>query len=96
MNTKIILIVCAIFISQSLFGGETDSLLFNFGSNNVSVSEFLKVYKKSNQTKEDAFTDSSLSEYLDLYINFKLKVQEALDTKFDTMPSVKAEINKAK
>ena len=94
MNTKIILIVCAIFISQSLFSRQTDSLLFNFGSNNVSANEFLKVYKKSNQTKEDAFTDSSLTEYLDLYINFKLKVQEALDTKFDTMPSVKAEINK--
>ena len=77
-----------------MFSNEKDSTLFTFGKNKVNVNEFLTVYKKSNLKKDDAFSESSLYEYLDLYINFKLKVQEALDTRFDTIPNVKAEINK--
>lgn len=73
---------------------ESDSVLFSFNDNKVSLSEFNKVYKKSNLGSDDAYSIESLKEYLSLYINFKLKVQEALDTKFDTVPSVKSEINK--
>ena len=91
---KSLLTIIALFTISLLQAVEKDSVLFRYGENQVSLQEFITVYKKSNLKKDDAFTESSIKEYLDLYINFKLKVQEALDTKFDTIPSVQAEIQK--
>ena len=91
---KSLLTIIALFTISLLQAVEKDSVLFSYGENQISLQEFIAVYKKSNLKKDDAFTESSIKEYLDLYINFKLKVQEALDTKFDTIPSVQAEIQK--
>jgi hypothetical protein len=46
-------------------------------------SEFEKVYKKNNN-KEGAYDMKDVREYLELYINYKLKVKEAEEEKLDT------------
>lgn len=66
--------------------------LFSIGNENVSADEFLKVYKKNNVDKEADFSESSINDYLNLYINFRLKVKEAKDMKLDTASSVKNEL----
>lgn len=56
----------------------------------VSVEEFLSVYNKNNPEKEDSRED--LNEYLDLYINYKLKVKEAERLGYDTLKHLQQEL----
>ncbi len=73
-------------------GGE--QTLFTVNGKPVSKEEFLYVYKKNNPGKETDFSRESLREYLDLYINFKLKVTEARAIKIDTTEKVREELQK--
>src|SRR5687768_14766603 len=75
--------------SQSV--GDT-SVLFKFGNTPVPLSEFDYVYRKNNMNDEHAYTLPSLEEYLDLYINFRLKVKEAESLGLDTLPSITQEL----
>ena len=58
----------------------------------VYVSEFNYVYKKNNASAKDAYTSASISEYLDLFTNFKLKVKEAEALGLDSAESFKKEL----
>jgi len=58
---------------------ENDPVLLTVGGNEVKLSEFNAIYNKNN-SKE------SVKDYLDLYIKFKLKVKEAEDLGYDTVP----------
>lgn len=71
-----------------------DEILFTVNGQPVTKEEFLYVYKKNNPGKETDFSKESLQEYLDLYINFKLKVAEARTLKIDTTEKVREELQK--
>jgi len=71
-----------------------DDVLFTVNGQPVSKDEFLYVYKKNNPGKETDFSRESLQEYLDLYVNFKLKVTEARAIKIDTTEKVREELQK--
>ena len=64
---------------------QTDPVLMTIGGTNISKSEFEKVYKKNN--KDVSYDSKSVKEYLELYINYKLKVKEAEEEKLDTSES---------
>ena len=57
--------------------------LFSVASEQVTTDEFMYLYKKNHQAKED-FTQTKIEEYLALFINFKLKVKEARSRGIDT------------
>jgi len=57
--------------------------LITIGKENITVKEFIDVYKKNNLNNE-ILDKKSLEEYLDLYVNFRLKVAEAKALKMDT------------
>lgn len=57
--------------------------LLSIDDKNFSVEEFMYVYNKNN-SNPSGIDKKSLSEYLDLYINFRLKVKEAEDRGMDT------------
>jgi len=68
-----------------------DPVLLTVAGEEVKKSEFLNVYRKN--SKQDKVIDNkSLNEYLDLYINFKLKVKEARDLGLDTTEVFKKEL----
>ncbi len=69
--------------------------VFSVGGNPVTANEFLYLYKK-NHTKKEDFTQQKVEEYLELFINFKLKVQEARQRGMDTSPSFVKEYNSYK
>ncbi len=73
---RFLLIVTTIAITQNLLA----QTLFTFGNKQVSKAEFLKAYNK-NPSPNETDRKQALTEYLNLYINYKLKVQAAFDEK---------------
>lgn len=87
--------ICAMFIAIALLATTTtqaqdDPVLFTVDGKEVRVSEFNYIYNKTNGEKAD-YSDKSLREYLDLYINFKLQVAEGIDIGLSEKPAVKRE-----
>lgn len=78
-----LLLIAISAISQNK-SAETDQVLFTVDKTPVTSSEFLYLYRKNNQGKTDADKEANIREYLDLVINFKLKVAEAHALGFDT------------
>ena len=77
---------------QHLFVLAQDSkTLFSVGKNDVTVSEFKYIYEKNNKDNA-SYTKESLEEYLDLYSNFKLKVQRAKELGLHEKDSYKKEL----
>lgn len=70
-----------------------NSVLFTAGKASVSTQEFIYLYKKNHQHKPEDFTEGKIAEYLDLYVNFKLKVLEAMNRGLDTTRAFKKEFD---
>lgn len=68
-----------------------DAVLMTIGSTKVTVAEFGNVYHKNN-TKEATTDNKSLNDYVDLFVNFKLKVKEAEEMRLDTAKSFRDEL----
>ena len=68
------------------FAQESDPVILKVAGENISKSEFLNVYQKNNVNGE-VLDRKSLEEYMDLYINFRLKVKAAEDQGLDTTKS---------
>lgn len=75
-------------LSQNIFSKKSkdNKTLVTIGNETVSVAEFMKTFNKNNAV-DNMSDDEAIVEYLDLYINFKLKVMEAKALKMDTIPS---------
>ena len=68
-----------------------DPVIMNIGGKDVTKSEFEYIWNKNNTN--NTADKKSLDEYLDLFINFKLKVAEAKVQGIDTTKSFKTELN---
>lgn len=71
---------------------EDEKPIISIGKVQVPLREFRYVYNKNNANSADANTEKSVREYLDLYINFKLKVMDAEKDGLDTTNSFKKEL----
>jgi len=65
---------------------QNDKMLMQIGNEKISVEDFISVYQKNNVDGE-VLDKKSVEEYLDLFINFKLKVKEAEALGLDTVRS---------
>mgnify|MGYP001766993170 CR=1 FL=1 len=70
----------------------TDEVLMTIAGRKIYVSEFMNIYQKNN-VKNETIDKKSLTEYLDLFINFKLKVREAEELGLDTAAAFRNELN---
>lgn len=88
-------VVLATLLSPSLFVSAQSKLdkqvLMTIGDTPVTVKEFTDVYSKNN-LKGDVIDKKTVDEYLDLFVNFRMKVMEAYDMKLDTNPKFKREL----
>ena len=90
---RMVMLFVVLGLLQNTFAQENDNkVLITIGGDKVTVAEFMNVYQKNN-VKGEVLDKKSLEDYLNLYINFKLKVKEAEDIGLDT---VKAFINELK
>lgn len=76
-----LLIPLTFTVFQSVYA-QSDPVLMTIGGSNITKAEFEKVYRKNN--KDVSYDSKSVKEYLELYINYKLKVKEAEEEKLDT------------
>lgn len=87
---KIVLLIA--FFSTCLIQAQSDDpVLFTIGEDKVTVSEFKYIYEKNNAGAAD-YSEKSVSEYLDLYKKFKLKVHKARQLGMDTISSLQREL----
>jgi peptidyl-prolyl cis-trans isomerase SurA len=72
---------------------DKSTVLFAVNKKTVSVDEFIYLYKKNHQDPQKDFTPEKINEYLELFINFKLKVEEAKARGLDTTAAFWKEFN---
>ena len=65
--------------------------LFTYGSYRVDAKEFLRAFQKNN-TGPITQKAKAISDYLDLYIRSRLKIQEAYNRRLDTLPAMQVEL----
>lgn len=81
--TRIAFILLFLFISGTSVFSQLEETLITIGNTKVSKAEFERIYKKNNTNLYNDSDKKSPSEYLELFIDFKLKVLEAETLKMD-------------
>lgn len=76
------------FLSTPVFA-QDDPIVMRINGKDVTRSEFEYNYNKNNT--EGVIDKKTIAEYADLFINYKLKVEAALDAKLDTLSSYQQE-----
>ena len=80
---KTALLFSVLLCGSDLFAQEKDPVLLTVDGQSITLSEFEAVYKKNN--RDEVVDQKDLEEYLELYINFRLKVREAESLGLDTV-----------
>src|ERR1019366_3828839 len=90
-STSLMLPLALLILNNGIAQDNKDAVLMTIGDRKVTVGEFGSVYHKNN-TVVAAKDNKSLNDYVDLFVNFKLKVREAEDLGLDTAKSFKDEL----
>ncbi len=81
-----------LFLFLFSFISSQDNFLLKIGDEVIFPSEFLNIYNKNRTDADTIINTDEIDEYLDLFINFKLKVIEAESLGMDTLASFKKEL----
>jgi peptidyl-prolyl cis-trans isomerase SurA len=87
---KFVLITTLFLINCNLINAQKDPVILQIDDITVTKSEFLQIYLKNNPNPK--FDAQSLDEYMELFKKFKVKVIEAEDLGYDTIPKLKKEL----
>ncbi|MDN4164643.1 peptidylprolyl isomerase [Cytophagales bacterium LB-30] len=68
-----------------------ENTLFSVNNKPISADEFLYVFNKNRYLDDSVVTEQEVRDYLELYIKFKLKIEDALALGLDQQPSFKTE-----
>lgn len=85
-----LLMLISIFVANAQVNN--DEVLMTIAGKKIYVKDFLAIYQKNN-VKGETIDKKSLDEYLDLFINFKLKVRQAEDLGLDTVSTFVNELS---
>ncbi|MCQ2114510.1 MAG: peptidylprolyl isomerase [Bacteroidaceae bacterium] len=87
---KVIIILVTVFVSVCSMA-QDDPVIMVINGQNVPRSEFEYSFNKNNS--EGVIDKKSVEDYVDLFINYKLKVCAALDAQLDTLSSYQEEFH---
>jgi peptidyl-prolyl cis-trans isomerase SurA len=91
MNKRMKRLVLMITVFASAYSfAQTDEVIMTIDGSPVYKSEFEYIFRKNN--RQETITQKDLDEYMDLFVKFKLKVNEAKEIKLDTMSKLKQEL----
>lgn len=85
---KFLTLIAGVLFFSGIASSQT---LFTYGNHPVDTKDFLRAFNKNNTTPASEKA-KAISEYLELYIRSRLKIQEAYDRKYDTLPYIKNEV----
>ncbi|MDR3653591.1 MAG: peptidylprolyl isomerase [Paludibacter sp.] len=85
MKSTVFALLAFFSLSMGLFAQTSDPVLMIINGKPVLKSEFEYIYNKNNTN--NSLDKKTLEEYVDLFINFKLKVEEAKSQGIDTTKS---------
>ncbi|MCR4994782.1 MAG: peptidylprolyl isomerase [Bacteroidales bacterium] len=80
-----LLCFCSLFVAAQ----ESDPVIMRINGKDVPRSEFEYNYNKNNT--DGVIDKKTVEEYVDLFVNYKLKVEAALDARLDTLTSYQQE-----
>lgn len=86
---KRIAITLSLLVSTVIFS-QKDPVVLEVGGDKITKSEFLQIYLKNNDAPK--FDQKSMDDYVDIFTKFKLKVVEAENQHYDTIPKLKREL----
>ena len=90
---KNLFLLFVLFTALNIYGQKKDPVLLTIDDKPVYTSEFINVYNKNKDIIIDD-QQKSVDDYLDLFIDFKLKLLQAYELKLDTTKSFKQEYYK--
>ena len=91
MKVKSIAILIAFFSCAVVFAQDKNASVLTVDGEPTSLEEFENIFRKNN--RDSVITAQSLDEYMELFINFKLKVKEAREAGLDTVKKFKTELD---
>ena len=91
MKKIFLLILCIVHCALCINLKAQDEVLMTINGEPITKSEFEYIYNKNNS--DNAIDKKTLDEYVELFVNFKLKVAEAKAQGLDTTKSFKRELN---
>lgn len=94
MNFKKLTLIL-LFIAMFSTAQNSNKVLFLIDNEPVYTQEFIEVYSK-NKSLVDGDAKKGIENYLNLYVNYKLKVKEAYELQLDTIPKFINELNSYK
>ena len=86
------LLLVSFLVGLSLYAQQSKDILLTIDNKPVYAEEFNRVFSKNLSLIEEE-EQRDVDEYLDLFIDYKLKVLEAEELKLDTLPTFKGEYN---
>jgi peptidyl-prolyl cis-trans isomerase SurA len=87
MNKRWLLAFLIFCITSSAYS----QTLFTYGSHSADARDFLRAFNKNN-SQASANKSKAMRDYLELYINSRLKIQEAHERGYDTLPQIRSEV----
>jgi len=90
MKRSFLSVFLMLVVPLLLCAQNANDILMTIGGKTISKAEFVRMYEKNNSNTNGSKT--SVDDYLQLYINFKLKAIEAENLKLDTFSSFKNEL----
>ncbi|MDR1974861.1 MAG: peptidylprolyl isomerase [Bacteroidales bacterium] len=90
---KIFVICFALLGVMNIHAQYSDrSPLLIVGSDTTTRGEFMRIYLKNNEMQADKPPRASVEDYLNLYINFRMKVLQAREEQYDTNTELRNEL----
>jgi len=90
MKNRLFISVLCCALSLTAFAQDRKATVLTVAGEAVTLEEFETIFKKNN--RDTLITQASLDEYMELFINFKLKVKAARDAGLDTVTRFKNEL----
>ena len=85
------LVLLGVLLSIGASAQVKDPVVLTIEGEEVRASEFIYIYSKNNPNP--SFHKDSLDAYMELFINYKLKVRAARDAHYDTIPRLISELS---
>ena len=84
-----IIFICFVFVANAQ---DSNEVLFEIDEETLQVGPFIESFQKNSELMASSKED--LEDYLQLYINFRLKIKSAYDQELDTLQSFQKEFSR--